>query len=201
MLIRSTKIQQCYRVLLILIGIVGITINTELRPVMFFYYTTLSNLLCIGYFIIRLKNKETVRHPDIKGAVTLAITVTMLIYWGILAPHSFDIHNNIELAGTLMVHLIVPSMVILDWILFDQKGQFSKKAPLYWLAIPLVYYVFAVIAAHFKVVYSNGTHYPYFFINAELIGWQMVFYFVIALILFFLAFGYLLYFLDKKLAN
>ena len=149
----------------------------------------------------KLGKRNTVGQPDVKGAVTLAITVTMLIYCGILAPHSFDIHNNIELAGTLMVHLIVPSMVILDWILFDQKGQFSKKTPLYWLAIPLIYYVFAVIAAKFKVVYSNGTHSPYFFINAELIGCQMVFYFVIARILFFLAFGYLLYFLDKKLAK
>ncbi|MCK8638763.1 Pr6Pr family membrane protein [Fructobacillus fructosus] len=202
MTIRSTRFRQMYRILLITIGLVGVAINTELKPAMLLYYTTLSNVLCILYFIGLLILHNQVRSPNIKGAVTLAITVTMLIYWGILAPHSFNIHGVWQLTGTLLVHLVVPSMVILDWFLFDQKGRFSIKAPLYWLGIPLIYYAFTVIAANFKIIYPlTGDHYPYYFINSELIGWHAVFCFVAALLIFFLVFGYLLYYIDKRLAK
>ncbi|MFC4761139.1 Pr6Pr family membrane protein [Fructobacillus durionis] len=202
MFIQSHKAKTIYRTLLVIIGIIGVCINTKLSPAMFLYYTTLSNVLCILYFIYALTQSGKVLNENIKGAVTLAITVTMLIYWGVLAPYSFHMDSTLDYCGTFMVHLIVPLMVIFDWFLFDTKGRFSKKAPLYWLLIPLIYYVFTVIAAQFKIVYPlSGNHYPYYFINNEMIGWGMVAVFVIGLTLFFLIFGYLYYALDKKLAK
>ncbi|MBS9336510.1 Pr6Pr family membrane protein [Fructobacillus papyrifericola] len=191
-----------YRLALVLIGLVGVAINTELKPAMFLYYTTLSNILCIAYFAFALSQAGRALNQNIKGAVTLAITVTMVIYWGVLAPYSFHMTSLLDYVGTYLVHLVVPVMTILDWYFFDQKGRFSFKAPLYWLLIPLVYYAFTVVAAQFGIVYPvNGHHYPYFFIDANLIGWGMVAVFVIGLTLFFLLFGYAFYFLDKKLSK
>ncbi|MCK8617392.1 Pr6Pr family membrane protein [Fructobacillus sp. M158] len=191
-----------YRLCLVLIGLVGVAINTELKPAMFLYYTTLSNVLCIVYFAFALTQSGKALNQNLKGAVTLAITVTMLIYWGVLAPYSFHMTSTLAYCGTYMVHLIVPLMTIFDWFFFDQKGRFSKKAPLYWLLIPLVYYGFTVIAAQFQIVYPlTGKHYPYFFIDANMIGWGMVAAYVLGLTLFFLFFGYGFYWLDKKLAK
>lgn len=199
-IIKSKKVSLIYEAILILIAIYGVFINTGLVPMAFLYYTTLSNILCMLYFadsIVRTLQNKPVNH-NLKGAVTLAITVTMLIYWGILAPHNFDIHTVNQLLGTLCVHLFVPLMTIFDWILFDKKGQFSRWAPLSWLAIPWVYYIFAVIGASANLTFANGQHYPYFFIDSNLLGWGPVLLIVLALTLFFLIFGYLFYFIDTK---
>ncbi|CAH1849886.1 Pr6Pr family membrane protein [Convivina praedatoris] len=199
-IIKNKRIALSYEAILILIAIYGVFINTGLDPRAFLYYTTLSNLLCMLYFaynIVRTLQNKPINH-NFKGAITLAITVTMLIYWCILAPYNFDVHNFSQLLGTLCVHLFVPLMAIFDWILFDKKGHFSKWAPLSWLAIPLVYYVFAVIAASCNITFANSKHYPYFFIDSNLLGWGPVLLIVLALTIFFLIFGYLFYFIDTK---
>lgn len=131
-------LKNTYRFLLVVLGTIGLMINTELQLHSLLYYTTLSNLLCLVYFAYLISTKK-VETGNFKGAVTLAITVTMLIYWLILAPYSFNVHGAFEMTGALSVHLFLPLAVILDWIFFDQKGQFTKKAPVYWLAIPLSY--------------------------------------------------------------
>ncbi|MBS9335271.1 Pr6Pr family membrane protein [Fructobacillus sp. M1-13] len=195
------RLKNSYRTLLVIVGIIGVLVETNLEPAKFLYYTIMSNILCILYFAYLLVKKQGY-NPNVKGAVTLAITVTMLIYWCILAPHSFNMKTFADYAGTFLAHLIVPMMVILDWLFFDQKGGFSKKAPIYWLIIPLVYYVFTLIAAQFKVVYPlTGAHYPYFFIDSEAIGWAAVAGYVSGLVLFFLILGYLFVLLDHKLAK
>ncbi|MBS9338589.1 hypothetical protein G6R29_02935 [Fructobacillus sp. M2-14] len=195
------KIKNAYRLFLVIIGTIGLMVNTQFQASSLLYYTTLSNLLCLLYFAYLLIVKKGEK-ANFKGAVTLAITVTMLIYWCILAPYSFNVHGFTEYFGALMVHLFVPLMVILDWVFFDEKGRFSKKAPIFWLAIPLTYYAFTVIAATFKVVYPlTNTHYPYYFIDSNMYGWPTVFRNVIVLTLFFLILGYGFYRLDKKLGK
>ncbi|MDF7637453.1 Pr6Pr family membrane protein [Leuconostocaceae bacterium ESL0958] len=192
-----------YRLCLVLLGLIGVMINTGLRPTMFLYYTTMSNLLCIVYFLYLLwpwGRRHSV-NENFKGAVTLAITVTMLIYWAILMPSGLDLHSVWDWTGSLLVHLVVPCLVIGDWLLFDRKAVFAKWAPWAWLVLPLSYFVFALGMAKAGVVYPNGAHYPYFFINADQIGWPAVDCYVVGLTLFFLLFGYGLKAVDGRFTH
>lgn len=199
---KKRKVMQVYRLVLVLVGIFGVTLGSWGDPRNFLYYTTLSNVLCILYFIYALTKKGEPLNENIKGAVTLAITVTMLIFWLILAPHSFNAHTLKQWSSTLSVHLIVPLMVNFDWLLFDPKGRISKRAPLTWLFIPWTYFVFAQLVATTGVIYPDTKrHFPYFFIDHSLIGWPKVGMYVVFLSLFFMAFGYGYYALDKMLAK
>lgn len=192
-----------FEIFLVIFAIYGVYSTTAFQISSFMYYTILSNILCLIFFSFNIyylkRGKESNYH--VKGGVTLAITITMLIYWFVLAPHGFIMNLTFQFFGNLCVHLIVPLMVIFDWLIFDKKGMFSRIDPIRWLIIPLSYYIFTLIAASLGVVYPLGGHYPYFFINPVVIGIPAVIRNVILLLFFFLGLGYLLYATDKKLSR
>lgn len=192
------------------VGVFRGAINLSL----FVYYTIQSNalvLLLFSYLSIRtlidlIKNGKTGNStyiPRVKGAITLAIVVTFIVFWVLLAPSMFTMADNqYNLLGldNNLVHTIVPILAVLDWVLFDKKGYFQKKDPLYWTSIPLVYFLFAIIRAQIGGPLYNGSYYPYFFIDFDALG-GVVFLYVIGIYAFFLGLGYFIYWIDQKQAN
>lgn len=149
------------------------------------YYTGMSNLMVllvfIGYTAVTivdlvkkgLKGAST-PCPWLKGATTLIILVTFLIYHFILARNKFD--WQIYKIGNLLVHYIVPLMVSVDWLLFDAKGKRPWWHPLSWLAFPVAYFIFTVIRAQVGGWFPGKifTRYPYPFINVDRLGGDVV---------------------------
>ena len=185
--------------------------NGELAKYMLVFYTIQSNLLCFGYFSVvlfqnikDLKNKgiygTTRILPRFKGGVTLVIAVTFLIYHIVLAPQFIanSIHYNIFTMQNLTVHYIVPILVIVDWLLFDEKLSFKWFDPFIWLSLPIIYFVFILIRAKIgSTIEILSSYYPYFFIDVDLIGWQNVLLNSAAMLLAFLALGYSIYFVNN----
>lgn len=205
-----------FKFVIVFVTFYGVLLNSgypkTFSPQMFLYYTILSNVLCLVYFFIllcknifeRITNRrinESKVNMRIKGAVLMAIIVTMIIYWFVLLPAGFIMGEGSTMVANLIVHLIVPSMVILDWLLFDSKGKITKVDPVYWLIIPLSYYAFTVLGHFFNVTYVDGRHYPYFFIDSDILGWSTVGINVVLLVFVFLFIGYIIYFIDKKLGG
>lgn len=209
MLRKNYRVSALFKILIVIVSGYGLYLNSGLpekfSKEMFLYFTILSNLLCFLYFIyatfftLKYKESKTLK-ISIKGSVTMAITVTMLIYWGVLVPAGFVMGDSKRLAD-YTVHLIVPLLVILDYLLFDQKGLMTKKDPLYWLSIPLLYYVFTLIAYIFDIRYFDNNRFPYFFIDHTIVGATNVVINVLVLLVFFSLLGYLIYFIDHKLAK
>ncbi len=105
-------------------------------------FTTLSNLLCVMYFILDIiylmhnYNKKTLVEwfPLLKGITTMAITLTLIVAHFVLKmSFSFVSFTNMSFLG---LHYIVPIMTILDWILFDKKGFIKVYSPIVWTAVP-----------------------------------------------------------------
>ena len=89
-------------------------------------------------------------------------------------------------------------MVIFDWILFDPKRTFSVFDPLYWLSIPLIYAIFALIRAEAGgILPGRSTRYPYFFLDVDEIGWSGMIVYVIIFALLFALLGYIIWALDR----
>ena len=176
------------------------------------FYTILSNLLVFGafgwfiYSTIKTIRTDglygpTTKLPGFKGAVTMGILVTMLIYQFILSATPFAMGTSSAPLSNTMVHLFVPLLVIADWTLFDEKGKFCSSDPLYWLVGPLAYYAFVLIAAPLGMKYFGGSRFPYHFIDSDALGWGRVFINVVIMLLFFILLGYLILLLDKSLGR
>lgn len=117
-------------VVLGLIGIVLHTIDADNVLELFSYYTIQSNLFIVFLFAI-LAIFEIKKQPwednwkrIFKGMFTIGILVTMLVYHVLLKPgiSSGSIDYEVGSLADSLLHTMVPTLVVLDWFLFDKKG-------------------------------------------------------------------------------
>ena len=214
MYIKNKYFSLSYKLLIIIIGIFGLYDNCFHNSKVsliehFSYYTNLSNLLCVIFFciysikmIINWKKEKHFYFQRIKGMVMIAIMITGIVYNIILRPFMTNVDGvmNLNSFGNYIVHIIVPIMVVLDWILFDKKGIYNKKEPFIWLLLPFIYFVFICIRAHIGKPFTyTSSNYPYFFLDIDAFGILQVLVNVFICIFFILILGYFFVFIDYKL--
>jgi hypothetical protein len=137
------------------------------------FFTIQSN---VGYGIFAawaaFRGRDT--PPALKGAVTLYVAITGLVYHLVLTnPASGFAVGPVERTlpdaiGNQLLHTVVPLLAVLDWLLFDVRGRFRWRYALYWLAFPLGYLAFALVRG---LVVDK---YPYPFINVNELGYAGV---------------------------
>lgn len=214
MCVKNRMISLLYKCVAIFLTGLGIFLSLGLpdafHPVMFQYFTIQSNLLCFFFLVfsafhcvkeMKLEREEgcTDFMPHFKGAVIMAITLTMLIYQFLLSPSPFALLNTDGNITSNLLHFIVPMLIIFDYLLFDEKGNFSDKDPWCWLIVPYLYYFFVIIAPYFHITYQDGSRYPYYFIDIDLLGYMPVIGFIVFLTAIYLIGGYFLVGLDHFL--
>lgn len=203
-----------FKMLIVIIGIYGIFSSLKDSPLVgmeehLSYYTNLSNILCIIFFfyyfmrmLFNMKKETHQYNNNLKGAVTITILITFIVYNFILRPfmHNVDGVMKINSIGNLIVHVVLPLMVIADYILFDEKGKFNKKTAYTWVLIPLSYFIFICIRAKMggKFTYAKSS-YPYFFLDIDAYGIPQVILNVIISIIVILLLIYLYVYIDNKL--
>lgn len=170
-----------FRTVLIVAAVAGILL---LRlPSAFIYFTVQSNTFLIIVTGLNLaavlRGAQPVALP-VKGAATLYILITGLVYNIILAPtiHYKPTDFQVPLIGGTvsndLLHLLTPLMALLDWLLFDPHQPIRWRSALIWLSYPISYLAFAVLRVQIidtGLIPSGGTRYPYGFINADKIGY------------------------------
>lgn len=171
------------------------------------FYTNLSNYFCMVMIIIqlvkRVKNKTneaTDTAPRIKFISVIMILVTFLVYNILLAKDSSAAEYFLS-PGNLIMHLILPILYILDWVLFYTHGKTKWYYPLISTILPLGYVVWIVVRSFILKGATWTTIYPYFFLNIEKLGWGGFFAWVFGLVAIFIAIGYLFVLIDKKCFN
>lgn len=169
------------------------------------YFTILSNLLCVAYFAVDFVHLAINRHgevkmtgsPVLKGIAMMSVTVTMLVSHFMLKTAYPP--GSIMGLTILALHYIVPSMTILDWLLFDRKGFITKISPLIWTIAPLVYFGYAMIAARIGDGIGYSSRYPYPFMDVDALGFGQVLWTVLILLIVFVALGFVFYAIDRTL--
>lgn len=216
MYIHNRLLSLIYRSIFLIVCGIGLYLNSgiaagKLAVYMLVFYTIQSNLLCFVFFsILLLKNLSdlinkgirgtTFIFPHFKGAVTMSIAVTFLVYNFILVPRfSMECPDyNLLSWQNLTVHYIVPLAAICDWLLFDKKASFRWFDPILWDLIPITYFILIIIRAKTgNIIEIVKSSYPYFFIDVDMLGWLCVLKNVFLLILGFLLVGYSIYVIDK----
>ena len=181
------------------------------------FYTNLSNYICIGIMVaIWIKTiKQALKKED--GFVDTApkftfmcnimILITFLVYNILLAKDNsvFDYFTSIS---NLLMHVTLPILFIVHWALFYEHGKTKWYYPLLCTIMPLIYVVFILIRASILPANTTATIYPYFFLDLNTLGWGGFIGWIFALLVVFIAIGYIFYACDnivrwknKKRAN
>ena len=137
-------------------------------------YFTIQSTVAYGIFAGWAALRDRVAPAVLKGAVTLYVAITGLVYHLVLAnPASgfaaAPVHRTpVEAVGNQLLHTVVPLLAVLDWLIFDQRRRFRVRYAAYWLAFPLGYLGFALVRGLI-------THtYPYPFIDVRKLGYDGV---------------------------
>ncbi|MGN0807117.1 MAG: Pr6Pr family membrane protein [Candidatus Coproplasma sp.] len=181
--------------------------NGEFRSEFYVMYTNLSNYVCMGFmafalvktFKKALKKEDGTQDlaPAFKFACNIMILVTFLVYNILLAKEKSASDYFLSI-GNLTMHLILPIMFIVDWILFYDHGKTKWYYPLLCVIMPAVYLVFIFVRAAILPEGTTATVYPYFFLNVDKIGVGGVVGWICALVAVFVFIGYIFYAADNS---
>lgn len=163
-----------------IIGLVGLgaiaaqlamSINTGRNLVNFFsFFTIESNIFAvISYCVMGLAGifGMTRSMPTVRGAVTLYMTLTGIIYILLLSGNEVALQTTIGWVN-LLLHYLLPLIILLDWIVFPPKQYVPYIRIVWWLIFPALYLIYSLIR-------GSITHwYPYPFINPITNGWPTV---------------------------
>lgn len=166
------------------------------------YFTLLSNVLVMLIFLHRFVENKYGYHW-IKGAGMMCIMVTGLVYNLLLAKEAFVMGlidgQDFQTANQIL-HTIVPTLVVLDYIFFDKKGKFNFTTPFTWAILPNLYFIVtSVMGFVSKEPLFHSGRFPYFFMDYDLIGTVGVIKNIIVLNVLFILLGFIIVIFDKTL--
>jgi len=184
-IVRNRPFIIVWRVLIIIASLAGIVLDSQSLSDFFTrltFFTIQSNLIvigCIGYTIWATWRKTSGPTPFLKGAVTVYIMITCLVYNLILAKSPSTTPDIMVVpviggaAGSDLLHIVTPFMVVLDWLLLDAHGPLRWRDALLWISYPLAYLAFALVRGllvkgPFLYPYL---HYPYPFLDVDHLGY------------------------------
>ena len=148
----------------------------------FLYYTTQSNiaigLVCLAFAILDVLSYcgKKVHIPHwlnvVKYAASVAITLTFLVFWVMLAPIQMKEYPELIFDfDSILCHGVVPILSVADWLV-NAQGYRHKKTDFWWsISTPLVYFVFVMSASLSGADFGYGAKVPYFFLDFYQYGW------------------------------
>jgi len=179
---KSSLFYKLLVLLSLLTGIILNIINTKSIISILSYYTLQSNIICFITFtaiIISILLKKDYRKSEVyyvvKGGIVICIFITAIMYQIALMPYGFHMDYNFEnrYLANLLVHVVSPLLVILDYFLFDTKGKFKWFCPIIWLFIPLNYiiyvYTYSLNGGRFYGI-GGSRDFAYIFLDYNQIG-------------------------------
>ena len=176
------------------------------------HFTNISNFFCIGVMLAELiqtvkkkENSYVSAAPMLKFIGMLGILLTFLVFNFMLAgAEGRDPQANWRV-GSIISHVVLPIMYIVDWFLFYERNKTKWYYPIASIAFPVAYATFLLIQAivlkfDSSIMIPTTTTpliYPYFFVNLDTQGISGVLMWIGILSAAFVAVGYLFFGLDR----
>ncbi|MEI7472106.1 MAG: Pr6Pr family membrane protein [Ferruginibacter sp.] len=142
----------------------GVLSATETVIRFFSYFTILTNLLvaiCCTLIVLNIHSFFT--RNNVLSAVAVYIIIVGLIYNAIL--RKLWTPTGLQLIVDNLLHLVVPILFLLYWILVVNKTTLKWKNIFPWLLYPLVYLIFILLRG------AAADYYPYPFIDVVKLGY------------------------------
>lgn len=100
----------------------------------------------------------------LKFVATVCIAMTFSVFVFLIAPFAGNMYTPWS-AYSVITHLLVPIIAIVDFYLDDYQIKYSNKHVLLSLIPPVVYFSIASILCVLRVDFGRGQAFPYFFMN------------------------------------
>lgn len=158
------------------------------------FFTILTNLLVALTLTVPLaasksRASEFFSRPGVRSAVAAYIGMVGVSY-NLLLRHLWS-PNGAERIADELLHVVVPAMYILHWILLVPKGSLRSGQIWKWMIYPTAYVVFALVRG------SLVAQYPYPFLDVGVLGISRVLINVVALWVGFLAISFCVVAVDR----
>ncbi|MDR1132457.1 MAG: Pr6Pr family membrane protein [Oscillospiraceae bacterium] len=208
----------CYRIAACLLCLAGIldtlgVFEGRFAPGILLYYTTESNLFVLAVLAALLvKTALDIRRGGragstsycerISAAAAVAISVTMLVFWALLAPGIP--WSWLSSFSNLQVHTFTPLLMIFDFLFFAEPGKITNRDPWLCALIPAAYFIQSTSLGLLGFTYTEfsgqPTRFPYFFLDFDQIG-ANVFVYGIGIAALFVGLSCLLRWIDRRRAG
>jgi hypothetical protein len=135
------------------------------------YFTILSNILVAISLTLPLLSPDSkwgkyFSSASVTGATTVYIATVGITYNIIL--RNLIILEGFSVLANELLHVIVPILYVLYWLLFAAKARLKWAELYYWLIYPLVYLVYVLIRG------AISGYYPYPFVDVNVLGYAGV---------------------------
>ncbi len=163
---------------------------------LFSYFTIQTNILVVSWYLLALAYSKSDKKPfllgsKIKGALTLYITVTCIVFAALI--HAKWNPQGMQLLIACITHYVTPVFFIIDWYMTEERGTYKWYFPVYWVIYPLFYLIYALLFNHFTGVAL------YHFINLKKLEITSLAFNITGLCLFFILLGFIYTTMNKKL--
>lgn len=132
-MIQNRTTQLIFQTTYLAFGFIGILSSlglfvADFQNNFYVYFTNLSNYICIGIMLFELietikknKNSYVKFNPLIKFMGILMILLTFFVF-NVLLAGDRTLAENLSVSS-LLLHVALPIMFVLDWILFYERRQ------------------------------------------------------------------------------
>lgn len=180
MFVREPRLVAAFRLLTAVAVVAGVGCTAVGAPTItgLLPYFTIQSNVAYGAFAawaaVRALRGDVRTSAPLKGAVTLYVVITGLVYHLVLTNSASGFamaavqRDLVASVGNELLHTVVPVLAVLDWLLFDSRGRYRWRYAFFWLAFPMAYLLFSLLRG--LVVHR----YPYPFIDAGELGYDGV---------------------------
>ena len=133
----------------------------------FSFFTIQSNLLAVATLVASavVRGRMRTRLFDaIRGAVTLYIAITGVVFALLLAGRQEDLDTHIPWVD-FVVHDLIPVVLVADWLIDPPRHRIPLRVALSWLAYPLAWFGYTLVRG------ASTGWYPYPFVDVDRIGY------------------------------
>lgn len=138
--------------------------NPAFTAINFFsYFTILSNLAAMVVLGALAARPVLVGHRQFalaRGAVTVYMTITGIVYNLLLAPAAADVSTQLAWVNSI-VHVVAPIIVVIDWFVDRSPVRPTLGQAAGWLIFPAVWLVYTMIRG------PLADWYPYPFLDPD----------------------------------
>lgn len=162
------------------------------------YFTIITNTLVGLLFAAIAWRGSRAVSPRLLGGVMLAIVLVGVVFNLLLGGLT---HATIwDWLGDRIHHVAMPVLVPLWWLAFAPKGKLIWSDPLRWSLYPLAYAAYIFLRVGLETP-GSGIAYPYFFMDADRLGYLGAILNMTAIALGFVLIGLGVVLLDHRLAR
>jgi hypothetical protein len=155
------------------------------------YFTVLTNLLAAVVLTGVAFGLRAAQSQRLLALLALSILFVGVVYVVLLrGPEEL---SGKALIADIIMHYVVPSLIVLFWLLFAPKGALRWSDALLWSAYPLAYFVYAPTRGALDGIY------PYPFMDVPKAGWASVFTAVVIILALYILVGLIFVWLGRRL--